>query len=251
MTQYLQDQIYTSNNYKEFIFFKGNRDIKSNKVNRMLDSIKTYGLINPIVVDQFKQVIDGQHRLECCKTLEIPVRFSVFNIEKHKLLSLVRDINSVQNNWNSLDIAEAYSIHSKNAEHYKRYLMILSLGVAHSTVIEICMYLSLGDPDARTSTFDFKNGNLVIPENVETQASGLIMLLKNSSIDKNIWNRIYFLRALLKLKREKSFNIYSFMDNYKKFPHQWKNAYTVEENIKSIITVHNYRNRQKAKYFFE
>jgi hypothetical protein len=77
------------------------------------------------------------------------------------------------------------------------------------------------------------------------------MLLKNSSIDKNIWNRIYFLRALLKLKREKTFDVYSFLDNYKKFPHQWKNAYTVEENIKSIITVHNYRNRKKAKYFFE
>ena len=45
--------------------------------------------------------------------------------------------------------------------------------------------------------------------------------------------------------------IKNFLDNYKKFPHQWKNAYTVEENIKSIITVHNYRNRKKAKYFFE
>ena len=251
MTHYLQDQIYTSENYEEFVFFKGNRTIRSNKVNRMLDSIKTYGLINPIVVDQYKQVIDGQHRLECCKTLEVPVRYSVFNVEKHKLLSLVRDINSVQNNWNALDIAEAYTLHSKNADHYKKYLSIYSLGVSHSTVIEICMYLSIGNSEARTSTFDFKNGNLVIPDNVEEQASGLIMLLKNSSIDKEIWNRQSFLRALLKLKREESFDIYSFIGNYKKFPHQWKNAYTIEENIKSIITVHNYRNRKKAKYFFE
>jgi len=251
MTHYLQDQIYTSENYEEFVFFKGNRTIRSNKVNRMLDSIKTYGLINPIVVDQFKQVIDGQHRLECCKTLEVPVRYSVYNVEKHKLLSLVRDINSVQNNWNALDIAEAYTIHSKNAEHYVKYLSIRSLGVSDSTVLEICMYLSIGNPDARTSNFDFKNGNLVIPENVETQASGLIMLLKNSSIDKEIWNRQSFLRALLKLKRQDSFNIYCFLENFKKFPHQWKNGYTVEECIKSIITVHNYRNRNKTKFFIE
>jgi hypothetical protein len=59
-----QDQIYTSSNYHEFIFVEGNREIKSSKVSKMIDSIKTFGLVNPIVVDQYKQIIDGQNRFE-------------------------------------------------------------------------------------------------------------------------------------------------------------------------------------------
>ena len=52
------------------------------KVSKMIDSIKTFGLVNPIVVDQYKQIIDGQNRFECCKTLNIPIRYSVFHVEK-------------------------------------------------------------------------------------------------------------------------------------------------------------------------
>ena len=59
-------------------------------------------------------------------------------------------------------------------------------------------------------------------------------MLKNSQIEK-IWNRIYFIRALLKLRKQDNFDIYTFLENFTKFPHQWKNAYTVEENLKSIL----------------
>ncbi len=251
MAQYLQDQIYTSLNYNEFVFVEGNREIRSPKVSRMIDSIKKFGLVNPIVVDQYKQIIDGQNRFECCKTLNIPVRYSVFPIEKSILIDLIRDINSVQNNWNNIDIAGAYVGHCKNQDHYKKYLDLVSLGVSHSTVLEACTYLSLGEDKIRSSYFDFKNGNLIISDSVYDKVKGQILMLKDSKIETKIWNRIYFLRALLKLQREKSFDVYSFLENYKKFPHQWKNAYTVEENIKSILIVHNYRNRKKAKYFFE
>ena len=42
----------------------GNSQIKSSKVSKMIDSIKTFGLINPIVVNQNKEIIDGQNRFE-------------------------------------------------------------------------------------------------------------------------------------------------------------------------------------------
>lgn len=246
-----QDQIYTSNDYHEFIFVEGNREIKSSKVSKMIDSIKTFGLVNPIVVDQYKQIIDGQNRFECCKTLNIPIRYSVFHVEKSKLIDLIRDINSVQNNWNNIDIAGAFVIHSKNREHYKKYLELVSLGVSHSTVIEACSYLSLGEDKIRSSYFDFRNGNLQIPNPVYEKVKGQILMLKESKIEPKIWNRIYFIRALLKLRKQDDFDIYTFLENFTKFPHQWKNAYTVEENLKSILLVHNYKNRQKAKYYFE
>ena len=43
-----------------------------------------------------------------------------------------------------------------------------------------------------------------------------------------------------------------FIDNFNKFPQKWIPAYTVDENIKSIIMVHNYNaaKRNKTKYYF-
>jgi len=123
------------------------------------------------------------------------------------------------------------------------------LGVSHSTVIEACTYLSSGEEQIRNSYFDFKNGNLEIPHTVYEKVKGQILMLKDSKIEKKIWNRIYFIRALLKLRKQKDFNVYKFIENFDKYPHQWKNAYTVDENTKSIIAVHNYKNRNKAKYY--
>ena len=246
-----QDQIYTTSDYQEFIFFDGNAKIKASKVSKIIDSIKKYGLINPIVVNQNKEIIDGQHRFESCKALKLPIKYFVKDVKKTNLVELVRDINSVQKNWTNKDIGYAYSVHSDNKEHYKKYLELIELGVSHSTVLEACSYLSDGEEKIRGSYFDFKNGNLNIPDSVFEKVKSQILMLKNSQIEKKVWNRIYFIRALLKLKTVKDFVVYTFIDNFTKFPHQWKNAYTVEENLKSILLVHNYKNRQKAKYYFE
>ena len=87
-----QDQIYTTSDYQEFIFFDGNAS-KCN-VSKIIDSIKKYGLINPIVVNQNKEIIDGQHRFESCKALKLPIEHFVKDVKKTNLVELVRDINS-------------------------------------------------------------------------------------------------------------------------------------------------------------
>jgi len=241
--------IHTTNDYSKFKFFNGNAKIKSAKVSKIMQSIKKYGQINVIVVNQYGEIIDGQHRKEACMALGIPIKYIVQQINNSYLVDLVRDINSVQKNWNNADIGYAYSVKSNNKEHYKKYLELTSLGVSHSTVIEACTYLSSGEEQIRNSYFDFKNGNLEIPHTVYEKVKGQILMLKDSKIEKKIWNRIYFIRALLKLRKQKDFNVYKFIENFDKYPHQWKNAYTVDENTKSIIAVHNYKNRNKAKYY--
>lgn len=246
-----QDQIYASKNYDQFKLIDGNREIKSSKVNKLLDEIKMWGQVAPIIVDLFMKVIDGQHRLECCKILNIPVRYVVYEVKKTKLLELIRSINSVQSNWNNTDIAQAFVVADKNKEHYQRYLELISLGVSHSTVVEACSYLAVGEDKIRASYFDFKNGNLEIPQDVSDKVRGQISMLKSSSIEPKIWNRIYFIRALLKLRKQDDFNVYTFIENFNKFSRKWDNAYTVDENIKGIINIHNYKNRNKARFYIQ
>ena len=227
--------IHTTNKY-DFFLIDGNREIKSVKIKNLTESIKKYGLINPININLDKNIIDGQHRFLSCKDKEI--------------VSLIRDINSVQSNWNNKDIGYAYSIHANNRDSYKKYIELVNMGVSHSTVIESCGMLTIGDKKSSSYYHDFKNGTLLITDAVKNRVASQIKMLADSNIDKKIWNRIYFMRSLLKLRKQEDFKTYQFIDNFNKYPQKWIPAYTVSENIKSIIVMHNYNSRNKAKYYF-
>ncbi len=245
------NKIHTTNKYN-FILVDGNRSIKPVKIKILSDSIKKYGLFNPINVNFKNYILDGQHRYLSCKALNVPVKYilSDIDVSDKEMVSLIREINSVQTNWNNKDIGYAYSIHADNKESYKKYLELIGMGVSHSTVIEACGMLSRGDEKAKSYYYDFKNGTMIITDGVKHRVAGQIKMLADSKIDKKVWNRIYFIRALLKLRKQKDFEAYQFIDNFNKYPQKWISAYTVNENIKSIIKVHNYKARSKAKYYF-
>tara|TARA_R110000824_G_scaffold60521_2_gene161698 strand:+ start:283 stop:1029 length:747 start_codon:yes stop_codon:yes gene_type:complete len=241
--------IHTTNKY-DFFLIDGNREIKSVKIKNLTESIKKYGLINPININLDKNIIDGQHRFLSCKALNIPLRYIVSDTKDKEIVSLIRDINSVQSNWNNKDIGYAYSIHANNRDSYKKYIELVNMGVSHSTVIESCGMLTIGDKKSSSYYHDFKNGTLLITDAVKNRVASQIKMLADSNIDKKIWNRIYFMRSLLKLRKQEDFKTYQFIDNFNKYPQKWIPAYTVSENIKSIIVMHNYNSRNKAKYYF-
>ena len=68
--------------YDKFTFFKGNRNIKPHHKNKLAESFKIKQLPIPIIVDELFRIADGQHRLEVCKDLGLPIYYSVIsNIE--------------------------------------------------------------------------------------------------------------------------------------------------------------------------
>ena len=77
----MENKIMQTTDYDEFTFFHGNRSIDEKRLKVLMESIKTYGLINPIVVNQKKEIIDGQHRYQSCRNLSIPVRYNVYKVD--------------------------------------------------------------------------------------------------------------------------------------------------------------------------
>lgn len=74
-------QIYTSvmmsKNYEMFKMLEGNRKIDSNNLNQIISSMKEKQLIIPITVNEKFEIIDGQHRFNACKYLNLPVYFII------------------------------------------------------------------------------------------------------------------------------------------------------------------------------
>jgi len=248
----MKHQIYETQNYDMFSLINGNRPIEKDRVKRLQKQIKQFGLKNPILLTKDKSVMDGQHRLKACENLGMPVKYVFDNIlsSDDKILDLIRAINKDQKNWTSVNIGNSYAVSEDNSD-YVRYMDLFKLGVSHSFILHACAEFSKGKPDVKCSTTDFKSGNFILSLEVYEMIKGLIKMFKSSGVPIKIWNRQYFIRALMKLRKVKEFDTYRFIENFERFPYEWKNAYQTMDNLKSILRLHNYRNRDKAKYFLE
>ena len=71
-------KVYETKNYDKFSLVVGNRPIKRKGVkwNTLLESIKEHGQLEPALVNERFEVINGQHRLACCMELGIPFKYT-------------------------------------------------------------------------------------------------------------------------------------------------------------------------------
>ena len=95
-------QIRITTDYSIFLHVIGNREINKSNVNRLKESINEIGLQVPILVNENKAVVDGQHRLQALKELNLPVTYvqSAITKEEH-----IPDLQ-VSKVWTALDYAK-------------------------------------------------------------------------------------------------------------------------------------------------
>ncbi|MBC8147318.1 MAG: ParB N-terminal domain-containing protein, partial [Bacteroidetes bacterium] len=70
-------KIYKTKNYEKFKFMVGNRPINSAHTAKLIESIKGKYLFNPIIINEKWEIIDGQHRFEAIKQLNLPLYFFI------------------------------------------------------------------------------------------------------------------------------------------------------------------------------
>lgn len=89
--------IMESKDYDSFSFINSNRLISEDHVGELIRSINSYGWItNPIVVNQHKQIIDGQHRFTALKRMNKPIQYV---ISYDADIRIVRAMNEHQKAW--------------------------------------------------------------------------------------------------------------------------------------------------------
>lgn len=116
---HIAGNIYVTNDYDKFKRLEGNRDVKTAK--KVLDSINAVGyVLSPILVNEKFEIIDGQHRLEALKKLNLPVYYIMqpgIGEEECKYL------NTGQTNWTTMDYIQSYS--EKGIKDYLRLSSLL------------------------------------------------------------------------------------------------------------------------------
>lgn len=147
--------LFTSD-YKQFKLLSDiNRSVEETKCDfkKILNSIKLYGIINPIIVDKDFSVIDGQHRLKACEKLNIKVPYIIVPGSTKALI----DLNSKRKNWQLHNYAKYYS----NNPSYVKLIKWskdngLSLNATHSLI-----------KGKEIKSGEFQDGNFIIDPNEE------------------------------------------------------------------------------------
>lgn len=107
------NKVFETNDYSKFRKLKGNRELRKDE--SLKDSLNRNGQLQPIVVNKFYEVLDGQHRLASLKELGLPVAFIID--DKYEANHVV-SMNNSQKGWTN---EQFLNFHAENGkEEYVR-----------------------------------------------------------------------------------------------------------------------------------
>lgn len=99
--------VYTTKDYGKFKFLEENREVKKRRVKKIKDSISDVGyVLQPILVNEKMEIIDGQGRFNACVELELPI---LYMVEEGRGIEECRRLNLGQENWTTWDWVNSYA----------------------------------------------------------------------------------------------------------------------------------------------
>ena len=148
--------IEQSFDYDSFKFLSENRKIDKTKVERFQDESKKHPHLMemcPILVNEKREIFDGQHRFLACKENGLPITFiQSSDLKKEDIIIFNKD----QKNWNFEDYFHFY-IASGNVNFEK--IMEFANKNSLSTTIS-CLFLGF---NRKKLVYEVKNGKLRYP----------------------------------------------------------------------------------------
>lgn len=149
--------IYGSDEYDTFKYMELNRVIDPTHVDELVKSIAQENVLNPIIVNKNKEIIEGQHRFEALKQLSLPIRYVIEPDANEDTCIL---LNQADRNWGILDYVHR---HAKSGKI--DYIRIES--VCFELDLTIARALRLAGKD--TKMHAVKSGELSYTEENEKQ----------------------------------------------------------------------------------
>jgi hypothetical protein len=231
---------FSTKDYTQFSFFKGNRPISRSKVVRLRKSIRQKDLTRfyPILVNGDMEILDGQHRYIACSELGIPIQY---NTTQDIDISTVAKLNNSQDKWNAYDFLNAWvesGIHDYRifAGFMKKY------DLNFSTAFAIFF-----DGWGGSMYYLFKTGEMKINNLKEaTEKADMLESLKESC--ERCSDR-YFVLALMDCFKHPDYDHNRMKGKMKYLGSTIKKASNKGEYLRQIENVYNARTSSKVRFW--
>ena len=227
--------IFETMDYDLFSKLQGNREINELHIKRLSDSMNEVYLLKPIDVNDKYEVIDGQHRLEVCKRLKLPVYFIIHEgwglHEAHRL-------NGNQKNWTSEMFLNGYcELGCKDYFVFKDFKEKygFNMTITHS------LLLNHNEKPCGQYIKDFQNGKFKV-KNLNTAIRNAEKLLMIKPYYQG-YDRTVFVWALLAAINNKDFNYQEFLTKLSYQSTKLVDCTSTKQYLVSIEEIYNYKRR--------
>jgi len=230
-------QVFETKNYDLFSFLVENRQLNSAHVAQLVKSMQEEVLLSPIIVNEDYNIIDGQHRFEARRNLNLPIPYFVC---PGYGLSEVQRLNSVNKTWKNIDFVESFS-----SLGYESYSKIKQLNDAYPAIpLVVIIFVIAGKPKQdKNFLYYFRSGEFVF--NDFSAAKQKLTELNQINGYWSFANTKTFANAYIKCRATQGFNYSKFIDKVKKFGWLGYRCNNTELYMNIIHDVYNYQQGQK------
>lgn len=237
-------------NHERFILSEHNRQVNERHVKRLEREIVSMGKVAyPILVTEDDRVIDGQHRLEACRNLGIPVPY--IRTSGMHMGEVVR-LNNAALKWTTEDRVRSFA--SMGNEHYQRLLDFGEACKARNPRISMCTAAKLAQGNMSTS--GFKKRGKSLPQGTWTfdSTDEQAYARLNTVCQFNRWRfhtKEAFISALFSCMKHPQFKISRLIKQATNYPHLMEDAGTRQGFLRMLERVYNhYRNEKNHLRLF-
>lgn len=184
-----QSTVYKTKDYGKFGVYKFNRSINESLVKKIMESIAAIGYIHgkPVIVDKDMNVIDGQHRLEACKRLNLSVYYMITTTDPQKTII---ELNAKQVGWKMNDY-----IHSWAGSGVKCYIDLQEFEKKHRLGITNALLVLF---DNSLDTVDIKNIKAGKKFKINPKAEEIVAFIEACNLVP-YYKSSYFIKAVVRV----------------------------------------------------
>ena len=238
-------EVKVTNNLDQFIIADWNRAIKPQRVNGIKKSILEYGYIpNPIIVNEKKEVIDGQGRLVACKELGKPIYYmQIKGIGGQECIAM----NCYQKQWTGRDYIEFYAT-LQNSNYVRLKKLLDAYHKLQEKIVIYCADSSLG----HSLTTKIKEGEFVLTNEEYNKAIKVLNFIAplNPLISKAHGRKTEFMKALVLLYKNNIIEPNRMKEQLEKYDMSAVNITGLDSACDELERVYNKQKNVKNRVYF-
>lgn len=257
--------IYKTKNYQIFKKHKNNRNINNLHVIDLIESIKKVNNLkhNPLFVNKKMEILDGQHRLEAAKALNLDIYLTIKgdtgiygensfqyyvanNANDPEDPTDLRDIIELNNNnkyWDINNFLQTF-IDSGNINYIKFKEFMQNNGIDMATMLILFACTGKAYQKFKDGDFTFPEGPKVL--SIEKALSNIriiqnILFSSNLTKDNGYYKRFKFVQGLIKVSKLENFIWETLIKKIKENLSTVHICHTVGDYAQLFVDIYNYQ----------
>ena len=235
--------IYQETDYSVFKKLDDNRDLLAARLNKLVASISVKYVLNPIIVNENMEIVDGQGRFEALKTLKKPIPYIMvrgLNIDD------CRRLNRYNSKWSSLDFVKSFA--ESGNQNYINLLKVsndLDIPISHIMRMARKTISGRGENVLVNGKLEFTEDDTMNVIHVQHTADDIVTALSWKGRTNDA-----FRTSVVVLDNDDRYDHARMLKNCAVNRGSYQQMSSVEGQLKEFDRIYNYRVSPKNRVYF-